>query len=351
MDTTRIDPFRVDFTALVTLFDYMTPGEEPMSLAEYNRRRSEVAKAFPPELAKVRRQAGLLPVAINGSRKTGMRGGYFWTPLRDGTKGFLQRRRDDCLQFAIASAAQIPPNQIPDLRIEQQFGEGTEPEEINRRNLDTMVRWMHKCGMQIMVHNEAPVSERRWIAVTPGREVFGDHCVLMSRRDPLFDPSQLLPLPVAINGSRKTGMRGGYFWTPLRDGTKGFLQRRRDDCLQFAIASAAQIPPNQIPDLRIEQQFGEGTEPEEINRRNLDTMVRWMHKCGMQIMVHNEAPVSERRWIAVTPGREVFGDHCVLMSRRDPLFDPSQLLPPAHDEPVSLHDTTTILYALTIERR
>ncbi len=146
-------------------------------------------------------------------------------------------------------------------------------------------------------------------------------------------------------------MRGGYFWTPLRDGTKGFLQRRRDDCLQFAIASAAQIPPNQIPDLRIEQQVGEGKDPQQIGEQNLNTMVEWMNRQGLRIMVHNNPPVSERRWIAVTPGREVFGDHCVLMSGRDPLFDPSQLLPPARDEPVSLHDTTTILYALTIERR
>src|ERR1019366_10688277 len=76
-----------------------------------NERVREFCQRFPVELANVRRQvyqsagqqAGLHPVPINGSIRQGLNQGYYSTPLHDGTRGFLQRRTDDCDAASLAT--------------------------------------------------------------------------------------------------------------------------------------------------------------------------------------------------------------------------------------------------------
>jgi hypothetical protein len=162
---------------------------------------------------------------------------------------------------------------------------------------------------------------------------------------------QLGITPVPVNGNRKRGHKSGYFQLPLRDGTVGYFQRRTDDCFQVAIASCVQISPHRVPDLRIDEQRMVDMEPEEIERRNVDQMSQWMEHNGVTIMVHPVLPSTGKRWIGVVKqAYDSTADHCLLMSGRDCLFDPANLVPPGKDEPASTYGYADIDYGITIER-
>jgi hypothetical protein len=102
-----------------------------------------IVTELPAELRKVRREyaktschdrdAGRLEaVEVNGSTERGARLGYFRSPLPDGTYGYLQRRGDDCLRAALATAIQTPITEVPDLRADELAAAGMDPEEIQR---------------------------------------------------------------------------------------------------------------------------------------------------------------------------------------------------------------------------
>jgi hypothetical protein len=147
---------------------------------------------FPGELAKVRRQVGMHPVTIDGSRQRGLRAGYFQMALRDGTLGYFQRKTDDCLRAAIASCVQIPPHLVPELRIDEQLMLNKEPEEIERTNTVKMGRWMEQNGVTIRLRPILPSTAKRWIGVVKAN-AHTDHCLLMTGRDCLFDSASLVP--------------------------------------------------------------------------------------------------------------------------------------------------------------
>jgi len=163
--------------------------------AEFEARKREFARSYPPVLGKVRRQARLQPVAVKGSPARGRRDGYFMTRLRDGSTGYLQRRVDDCLQAAIATLLQVPPYLVPDLHLDDQVAAGLDVEEIERATSDKLVRWMDQRAVTIMIHPVPPTTARRWIGIAPTTgEPFSDHCLIMSKTTCLFDPSVVLPL-------------------------------------------------------------------------------------------------------------------------------------------------------------
>jgi hypothetical protein len=161
-------------------------------------RTREFCRRFPAEVAKVRRQvyrqAGLLAVPVNGSAVKGLKAGYFMSRLRDGTLGYLQRRTDDCLQASLASLMQVPAPLVPDLHMERQLASGVDPEEMERGIAATMGCWLDKRGVTIAYHASPPTSARRWIGVVLENDAYSDHCLLMSGRDCLFDPANLLPV-------------------------------------------------------------------------------------------------------------------------------------------------------------
>lgn len=184
-----VDISRVNMRGLERLFHELDNGA-----GSRNDRIREFCRRFPSELAALRRQAGVRPVAVNGSTNRGLKMGYFMTPLRDGTHGYFQRRLDDCLQAAIASCLQVSPHLVPDLQIEKQLCAGKEPEEIERVIAEKMRPWTRKHAVRFTSHSSLPVSERRWIGVVSGDgDGFYDHCLLMDRRECLFDGAALLP--------------------------------------------------------------------------------------------------------------------------------------------------------------
>jgi hypothetical protein len=176
--------------------DLNQPLQEPgITDAEYARRLDVFHRKYPQVVAKLRRQQQLQPAPINGSIRKGLQQGYFRTRLHDGTFGYLQRRADDCITYAIATCAQIPPNQAPDLHIWRQTQAGVDPEQIARNVGAQLAEWQHRHGVEIVVHPVAPTHLKRWIGIVPGHGIYQDHALVMSYRDCLFEMGGLFPEP------------------------------------------------------------------------------------------------------------------------------------------------------------
>lgn len=165
---------------------------------EMQARQWKFAQGYPAEARKIRCQAGLHPVPINGSRRKGLQAGWFGVHLPDGTVGYLQRRLDDCVQASLSTLTQIPPHRIPDARIDAQLAAGVDKHAVNRGFWTTLEAWVQQQpGMVLTIHptGQPPVTHRRWIAVTRSADAWGfnDHCLVMDRQDVLFEPHTLLP--------------------------------------------------------------------------------------------------------------------------------------------------------------
>jgi len=131
--------------------------------------------------------------------------------------------------------------------------------------------------------------------------------------------------PVPINGNRMKGKKLGYFQKRLRDGTLGFHTRRTDDCFQAAVASCLQVQPHLVPDLRIIDELAGGKDPEQVQQEGWQKMSLWAETQGARLVVHPLPPVTARRWIGVSFDLAMFQGHCLVMSKRDALFDPMDL--------------------------
>jgi hypothetical protein len=166
---------------------------------------------------------------------------------------------------------------------------------------------------------------------------------------------RMTPLePVPIEGDVGRGLQAGYFGHRLRDGTFGYLQRRLDDCLQAAVASLLEVPMHEVPDLNLHKQIlSGGCDQKDVLRAANERMDRWIAQSGLTVNCHAAPPISGR-WIGVVLGSDsdvANGDHCLLMSGRDCLFDPAEYVPPSGDRPASLLGIEDVDYAITIERR
>lgn len=111
--------------------------------------------------------------------------------------GYGMYRDDTCLQAAIATAAQIPIQELPDLMMDQRLAEGESVDEINRASWALMESWLGERGLCMRFHDRVPVSLRRWIGVVgyptrapvgAGLTQFMDHCLVMSFNRIVFDP-------------------------------------------------------------------------------------------------------------------------------------------------------------------
>jgi hypothetical protein len=162
--------------------------------------------------------------------------------------------------------------------------------------------------------------------------------------------------PVEIDGSPSRGLKQGYFKTPLRDGTLGYLQRRTDDCVQAVIASLLQMPPYLVPDPHVEELRAVGREDEEIDRVVDQKFAEWTADYGLTLTFHATPPTWAKRWIGMITADnpdDTYSNHTLLMTGRDVLFDPAHLLPPADAGTVALegYRLDGIDYGITIERR
>ena len=120
---------------------------------------------------------------------------------------------------------------------------------------------------------------------------------------------------------------------------------RPDGCLRAALATATQIPVDQVPDARVDQRVHAGEDPEEISRDSWARIVEWLSGRGLRLVIHEAIPVERERWVGVIGGRvdeaaiaavgvesgnadNPFIDHCIVMSHERIVFDPAVSLKP-----------------------
>jgi hypothetical protein len=148
----------------------------------------------------------------------------------------------------------------------------------------------------------------------------------------------------------------------------GMHPYRTDDCLQAAIATATQVPIEQVPSLDLHERRERGEDPEEISRDCWERIDRWATKRSLALTFWDQVPPARDRWIgvvlaeagdhayAVEGGRLVlsdtsgaFNDHCLVMSWDRLVFDPSCSikLPPGLD--TEIYDTSQIGYGISFD--
>jgi hypothetical protein len=54
---------------------------------------------------------------------------------------------------------------------------------------------------------------------------------------------------------------------------------------------------------------------------------------GLRLVTHRALPIARRRWIGVVPMPGAFNSHCLVMSRRDVLFDPARVFDGLPEQP------------------
>lgn len=119
--------------------------------------------------------------------------------------GMHPYRTDDCLRAAIATATQIPIEQVPDLSLDQRLERGEDQDEISRTSWIRIEEWAASLGLRMKLWEEVPVPKERWIGISTftgdseddddEATVFGDHCLVMRRDDVLFNPNCTVVAP------------------------------------------------------------------------------------------------------------------------------------------------------------
>jgi hypothetical protein len=137
--------------------------------------------------------------------------------LRDGLVGYCMQpdRPDDCLRPAVATATQIPVEQVPDPRLGQRSEAGDHTEDIARETWERLTAWLNGRGLDLKFHESVPVPLERWIGVVDvgtkpedeeaayyrrwgvvaPRGEFQTHCVVMSHDSILLDVAASMWIP------------------------------------------------------------------------------------------------------------------------------------------------------------
>ena len=158
---------------------------------------------------------------------------------------------------------------------------------------------------------------------------------------------------------------------PLENGETGYGMSpgRTDDCFQAAIATALQVPIEQVPDLRLDKRLAAGDDRDEIDRQSWLRLAEWLGRLGLWMTFHEDPPFQRERWVGVVFGRDrlvgapvpgapagvvwrdnPFTDHCLVMARNTIAFDPAvtqRLHPGVRPFPWQAHDVD---YGITFDR-
>jgi hypothetical protein len=113
--------------------------------------------------------------------------------LPTGERGYYQTRNDDCMRAAVATCLQVPIEDVPDPRLDERLAAGDDPDELDRLARAELEGWLAGRGLRLVRHWRLPVDRERWIGVSPGPGEFGDHVLVMTRAEILFDPASYIP--------------------------------------------------------------------------------------------------------------------------------------------------------------
>jgi hypothetical protein len=124
----------------------------------------------------------------------------------------------------------------------------------------------------------------------------------------------------------------------------GMHPYRVDDCLRAAIATATQIPVEDVPDLGLDDRLDRGEEPDEVGLAVWAQVQRWAATHELAMRFWETLPAPRDRWIGVSgsgtaaaaekrKGASPFLDHCLVMCRDRILFNPvCSVVPPPGTE-------------------
>ena len=161
-----------------------------------------------------------------------------------------------------------------------------------------------------------------------------------------------------FDGVPEAGDEIGYCMDPWRG----------DDCFQAAIATAAQIPIQEVPDLALKKQLREGGDPEEISRAAWTRIAEFAYERGLRLVFHKRVPVARLSWIGVivVPGGRSyvagpsglilagdagFRNHCLVMRHDQLVFDPACSVQSPPGYAVESYDPTQITYGISFNKR
>jgi hypothetical protein len=116
------------------------------------------------------------------------------------------------------------------------------------------------------------------------------------------------------------------------------------DCLQAAIATAVQIPYEQVP---VTAPTGAGGQGEWL--RVYSRLWEWSAALGFAMAFHTDPPFSETPWVGVTPRGEDGYRHTIVIANGILYFDPAS----GFETPDGTEIATTreIEYAITFHPR
>lgn len=144
--------------------------------------------------------------------------------LPDGTLGYFVRwpRKDDCQRAAIATVLQVPPEELPDPRIDERLAAGETAEEIDLSARRELHLWLAEHGLEMVVHQQLPLTHRRWIGVAEREGAFMSHCLVMDRDEVLFDPARILGEKSGLRRWKLADVTFGLSFEPLTKGQESW---------------------------------------------------------------------------------------------------------------------------------
>ena len=175
--------------------------------------------------------------------------------------------------------------------------------------------------------------------------------LLLAGRDPLGAAMHLFSMR-SLWGAAGPPTRQQPRTVRLPDGSLGWFMRRRDDCLQAAIASVLQVPITEVPDAHIDRRLRKGEDPDELNRQMWAELAEWLAGRGLEVVVHPSVPVPADRWIGIVPKEGDFQSHCLVMSHEELLHDPARGIAEfERQQKVRIWGPDDVMFGLTFEPR
>lgn len=112
--------------------------------------------------------------------------------LEDGATGYYQRNFNDCLRAAVATATQIPYDEVLDT--EPRDGNGGQGAVV--RGHQELCEWAADRGLRVEVLVDPPIdNEQRWVGITPRGEDGYRHTIVIRYGGIYFDPASGFETP------------------------------------------------------------------------------------------------------------------------------------------------------------
>lgn len=100
----------------------------------------------------------------------------------------------------------------------------------------------------------------------------------------------------------------------------GMDPNREDDCLQAALATATQVPIEEVPDLDLDKRLEQGDGPDELIRESWERIGRWATERGMTLEFFgpDSLPAPRRRWVGLVISSTAFRAEADAYGRPSP---------------------------------